>query len=468
MIRKLGLWMIALLLFSPALLAAEIPDWSQPVFGAVEAATRPDEARQLGLEWERLLFHWYLFQPNGPDDFNPDAVSPEALANARDAGRQVVGLIKGTPAWASDTGSLGAVPRGLELPYDDPNNTFGSFVTRLVTHYSAQGIHHWIIWNEPDIRPGEGIVEFEGEVEDYFRLLKVAAQAARAADPQAHIQIAGLTWWYDVQHGREPYLARLLQVIAADPEARQQGWYFDGVSAHIYFTTSSVWDILSGYQNILRQFGLQNKEIWLSEFNASPRRDPVTPIGAPFNLSLEQQADFIVQASALALAAGADRLAVYRLYDNDFVPGQTEPWGLIRADGTLRPAFQAYQQVIANFSNASSIRRYNSGGATLVAVQFANRTTHVMWNDTFTGGQFLFYTGGGQEITVADAAGNQWLQPVEIIDGSAVAVIDALPAEQVDMPKVVVAGPVRIVTLPGATRTVIFRSETGASVRLSP
>lgn len=453
--------LLILLLFCSVPLAAEAPDWSQPVFGVVEAGARPGEAAQLGASWERLSFHWNLFQPSGPQDFNPEAISAAALENARAAGRQVVGLIHTTPPWASASGSPAGVPTGLDLPHDDPNNYFASFVHRLVSHYSQQGIHHWIIWNEPDIRPGEGSVEFEGEVEDYFRLLRSGYLAARAADPSAHIQIAGLTWWYDSERGREPYLLRLLQVISADPQARQHGWYFDGASMHIYFTTSTVWSLSNAYQSILGQFGLRGKQLWLSEFNASPRRDPAAAIAAPFNVSLDQQADFIVQAGALALAAGVDRVGVYKLYDNNFVPGQTEPWGLVRADGSLRPAFHAYQQVMATFGGAGDVRRYSSGDATLVTARFADRTAHVVWNDTFEAGQFLVYADAGQEITLTDAAGNAWTQQAVAEGGATAVMIDAPPAERVEVDWVVVAGPVRLFTLPGGPRRVAFRTAAG-------
>jgi len=456
MLRNVLVFLLVLLL---NVVSISAQDWSQPVFGIVEAGARPAEAAQLGVEWERLTFHWNYFQPNSPQDFDSAAISGAALDSARAANRQVVGMIKGTPAWASSSGSPAAVPNGIELPYDDPNNHFAQFVTQLVQFYSERGIHHWIIWNEPDIRPGEGALEFEGEVEHYFLMLKTAYLAAQSVDPNVHIQMAGLSWWYDSEHGREPYLLRLLRLIDTDPEARQNNWYFDGISVHIYFTTSSVPILLDAHRQILSQFGLQHKEIWLDEYNASPRRDPVTPIGAPFQLSLEQQADFIVQASALALASGVDRLAVYKLFDNDFIPGQSEAWGLVRHDGSLRPAFSAYQQVISEFSGAQSVRRYSNEQATLITLQFSNRTTYVMWNDTYTTGQFLLYTGG--TVTVADAAGQEWTAEMVNENGANVAVIDAPAAEQVDMSWVVVGGAVRIVTLSGSPRTVIFRAEAG-------
>jgi len=427
------------------------------VFGIVEAHYRPDMASMLGVSWERLTFPWEQLQPNSLDEFNDSIIGGGYLGN----GRQIVGLVKGVPGWAAESGQFNDVPKGVELPYDDPNNVFGAFMTRLVSHYSAMGVHHWIIMNEPDIRPGEGIVEFLGDVEDYFYVLKTAYMAAKAVDPGAHIQIAGNTWWYDVNAGRAPYLRRLLQVIARDPDAAANNWYFDGISLHIYFTTSSVFPIVSANQDILNSFGQGDKQIWLNEFNASPRRDPLTPINAPFSISLEQQADFIVQASALALAAGADRLAVYRLYDNEYVPGQTEPWGLVRQDGSTRPAFQAYQQVIQRLGSAGDIQRFNSREATLIAASYPDSTLYLMWSDTFNGGQFLIGAGDMGEAQVFDAAGTSQTILVTTDTGESLLVIDAPAAEKIDKPDVVVAGAVRLVVLPGGLRPVRYRSEAG-------
>ena len=324
-------------------------------FGVVEAYYRPEEAAALGASWERIIFAWDCFQPRSPRDFVTTCIPEDYLANAAAADREIVGLIKSTPAWASDSGTPGGVPHGIDLPYDDPDNLFGAFVARVVDYYSARGIHKWIILNEPDIRPGEGIVEFEGEVDDYAALLKTAYQAIKAADPAAHVQIAGMTWWYDRNARRAPYLRRLLSVLYADPQAQAHDYYFDGITLHIYFTTWTIEPILLANLQILRDFGLQDKEIWLAEYNASPRRDPEARIETMFDISLGQQADFIVQASAIALALGVDRMAVYRLYDNDFVPGEHEPWGLVRGDGSLRPAFYAYQQAARDHFRVGSV-----------------------------------------------------------------------------------------------------------------
>src|SRR6187551_1364389 len=88
-------------------------------FGVVEGYYRPDDASALGVSWERTVFYWYNFQPNSAADFDTNAVPQGYLDSAIGAGRQVVGVIKGTPGWAG-SGAPTAVPTGIDLPYNDP------------------------------------------------------------------------------------------------------------------------------------------------------------------------------------------------------------------------------------------------------------------------------------------------------------------------------------------------------------
>ncbi len=454
--------LLAIAVLLPVAALAQDDATPEPVFGTIESYYRPDDAADLGVEWDRIIFHWDAFQPAGPDDWDDSAVPVEYLEEARADGRQIVGLIKGTPTWASDSGTPGGVPYGLDAPYDSADNLFGAFVTRLVAEYAPQGVHDWIIWNEPDIRPGEGIPEFEGEVEDYAALVRTAYQAIKAADPDAHVQLAGTTYWHDANAFREPYLRRLLRVLFNDPAAAAHGYYFDGVTLHIYFTTWTIEPIMDQTNDILWDYGLQNKEVWLSEFNASPRRDPEAEIDAMFQVSLEQQADFLVQTAALALSQGADRLAVYRLYDNAFTPGVSEPWGLVRGDGSRRPAFDAYRQIIERFAGATRVEYTPVEGADLVTFRFPDRTLYAMWSSGFEGGEFLINAGSVTgPVRVSDAVGDE--TPLDLTEqgGAQFVVIEALPAEQIDLPWVVVAGPVRLLELPGPPRTVVFRDEDG-------
>ncbi len=318
-------------------------------FGVVEGFWLPDVVCELGAGWERIIFDWSQHQPSGPDDWHTLNVDDRWLAAARDCGREVVAIVKHTPAWATDGLPGPGVPRGLYLPVDDPGNVWANFIRRAAAYYAPRGVSRFIIWNEPDItRETYGYI-FEGTLEDYFQLLKVAYLAARQGNPEAKIHLAGMTYWHDVNAGRRLYLDRLLERIVQDPAAARYGGYFDVVSLHIYFRTETVYDIVQATREALRRYGLDSKPIWINEMNAAPTDDPLWPVVRPqYQLDLEQQAAFLVQAAALGLAAGVERMAVYKFYDWSLPPG-SEAFGLLRADGSRRPAFAAWQMVTREF-----------------------------------------------------------------------------------------------------------------------
>lgn len=337
----------------------------------------PDLASSVGVGWDRMIIHWYSYQPNNADEWVVPGEETDRIAKAQGAGREVVGLLMGTPQWATDGNFAAGVPRGLYLPIDDPGNVWATFVQRIVRERAGQ-IKHWIIWNEPDIALSDYGAQFEGTVEDYYQLLKVAYIAANQANPDAVIHLAGLTYWHDVVNKRVPYLERLLKVAGKDPTAYKNNYYFDVLSLHIYFRTETVAEIVSFYQRLLRRYGLK-KPIWINEMNAAPSDDPAQLATPLIPVTMDEQASFIVQANALGLALGVERMAVYKLIDNNLSAGY-EPYGLFREDGTARPAADAYRTVTTYFAGtqkAAYIPRYTHYVVTLTR---GNTITTVLWS----------------------------------------------------------------------------------------
>ncbi len=362
--------------------AVDVPDVVaqtavDPRFGVVEAFWAPNEAAELGVGWERILFYWSEIQPTGPDDWNTLHVLEEWLTEANAQGRTVVGLLKNTPAWATDGIPFAGVPRGLYLPVDDPNNLWANYVRRVAEYYGPRGVHHWIIWNEPDIPPGVYGHEFSGSVEDYYQLVKVAYQVMKAVDPQATIHLAGMTYWHD-----PGYLRRFLEVATADPEAPANDYFFDTFSLHIYFRSETVQGIVGAVWALQNEFGL-SKPVWVNETNAAPNMDPEWPVDRPqFQVDLEQQAWYIVQAHALGFAAGAARIGVYKLIDIQLPPGG-ESFGILRPDYSKRPAFFAYQTTIKYLSGFTyPVRKQQEPTYFVVAFSRPQGVTRVMWART--------------------------------------------------------------------------------------
>jgi hypothetical protein len=393
MIARIALTLIVLGVFiqqtvSPALtLKSEgnLPPVKPSRIGAVEAYYREKDADEANLGWERIIFEWRKFQPDSADDWDESSVSAEWLDNANKSGRMVVGLIKNAPNWATGTKLFGSPAKGLKLPIDDPNNLWATFVRKLVQRYSTRyNIHHWIIYNEPDIRPTDTIYfEFAGDVRDYYQTVKVAYKAAHATDPQAVIHVAGLAYWHDVVHNRRLYLDRFLRTAYADPEAKANNYFFDVLTVHVFDNTDYVWYLTWLNKRIPEMLGMK-KPVWIDELNTLISSDAGYP--AVFRqwpkVSLEQQANFIIQGAALGLAAGAERISIYRLFDDNAKHPGYEAWGLIREDGTRRPGYYALKTASEYFGNADNAQRYKNNSVTLVTMQEAGRTIYVVWNQT--------------------------------------------------------------------------------------
>lgn len=358
----------------------EEPATPDPRFGAIESFWAAEEAAELGAGWERILFYWNQIQPTGLDDWNTLHVLEEWLDEANAQDRQVLGVLKNTPEWAwSPEGeqSAAAVPNGLYLPVNDPNNLWATYTRQIAEYYGPLGVHNWIIWNEPDIAPGVYGYEYAGSMQDYYQLVKVAYKSIKAVDPEATIHLGGMTYWHDPGYMRE-----FLKVVMADPEAAENDYFFDVITLHIYFRPESVTQIVGNAFNAQIEAGLiPPKEVWVNETNARPSMDPEWPVEvARFYIDLDQQAWYMVQATALAFASGASHVGVYKLVDVNISPGE-ESWGLIRPDDfSKRPAFYAYQATIKYLSGFEfPVRRQQFSDYFVINFKKPDTATRVLW-----------------------------------------------------------------------------------------
>jgi hypothetical protein len=329
-------------------------DTSESFFGAVQAIYNPDRAAQAGVQWERLIFPWSLIQKNGPNSWANGYFTDQQIAQEAARGIQIVGLAAYTPQWATSTPRTARttnVPANLYLPFDDPNNYWGQFMYKLAQRYAGQ-VNTWIVWNEPDMYTDQIMYTWDGSITDMYQLVKVAYQAVKKANPNAKVVLPGLTYWYDKQGGRPLYLARFMEAASKDPSAPANGDYFDVVDLHQYTNPLNIYAAVRVFQRTLAQYGL-NKPIWVGEANVVPDDDPINLIGPAFHATMDQQASYIIQAFALARAAGAERMSVYKMTDEQ-PEGAHELYGLVRSDGSIRPAFTAYQTAVKYFSHPTS------------------------------------------------------------------------------------------------------------------
>jgi hypothetical protein len=345
-------------------------------FGVVESYESPEEASELGVGWTRVRFQWAWAQEDGPGSWTP-RVTDEQIDAEIAAGRTVVGLLIGIPDWARDENKL---PQGLWLSHDNVDNTWANYVRHVVARFDGR-IDHWVIWNEPDIHETEIAHSWDGSVADFAQLQRVAYQVAKEENPEAVIHLAAFTFWADHYAGTEQYMARLLDEIMADPESAANNYYFDVATAHLYFQSEQIYDLLGLFTGIMRDRGLEHP-IWLVETNAPPINDPAWPVPDWFlSVNLDEQAAFVPQAMASALAAGAERMAIYKLQDTeDDLLANPEPFGLLRMDGSRRPAFTTYQIATQYLAGAYGAERERWDRVGQIRVDQPDQTTTVLFS----------------------------------------------------------------------------------------
>lgn len=382
---------------------------TDPRFGLVDAMDAPQSAADSGASWELIPLRWDQLQPASAAGWTPSSAVDAWVSQARSSGREVVGELIGTPAWATDGKPGIGVPRGLYLPVSDSNNLWASFVRQTVGYYGSRGINRWVIWDSPDILPDTLGSKWAGTTEDYYQLVKVAYLVAKGANPGALIHLGAIT-------DKNPaWFARFLDVVVADPTASANNYYFDVASVQIFASPDRVYTLTANPSYLMDQVGIPLKSVWINATNARPAIDP--KVYAPdkkFNqfskISLEQQAAFIIQAFALGFAAQADRIAVYRLADNlDEDGGQA--FGLVRTDGDPRPAFDAYKLAVEQFSGFKLARRVDEEAHPLmeyVRLTFPNKVTHVAWALT-PNNATLIIPARSTQATLINMSGVQWV-----------------------------------------------------------
>ncbi len=393
-------------------------------FGIVQPYEAPRQAAMLPIGWERMPFWWKELQKTGPESWDPFATDHDRTINQElSMHRHIVGLLINTPDWAAAQPSLhgASPPKGLYLPFDNPGNYWGHFVGLIARRYAGR-IDDWIIWNEVNIPSGHWHT-WGGTTADYAQLLKVAYLAAKAANPRARIILAGDPYWYD--HGA--FFADLLHRLSLDRSARASNDYFDITNLHLYSRPTDVIAIVKWYRSTMRAAGVE-KPIWISETNAIPYDDTVRMYSrGGFRASLDDQASFVVQALALDIAEGVQRVEINRMIDGaDFAAGG-EPFGLVRNDGSARPEFYAYRTVATLFAGATggTVSFSPLDGVYIVTLRRPGATVQILWDqrprpavatvpvsttsmayDKFGQRLRLFSSAGTAHVHLARATGN--------------------------------------------------------------
>jgi hypothetical protein len=276
-------------------------------------------ARELGAAWVRIDLNWDGIEPSpGKFDFSAPDLS---IQDACGQGLKIYATLAYAPAWASRHGKNISVP--------DPQ-AWQNFVRTAARRYRGQ-VTAYGIWNEPNLE------EFwEGSAADYVEvILKPAWHAIKSEAPETIVAGPDLAHLYSARLGIQDFFSTL-KIMEGDR-------YLDVLSHHVYGESDFVPKFLGfkfaeftykpGLLQMLEKSGLAHKEIWITEVGANSA-----------SLGEAGQARAIAaQISFLRTQPWISKAFVYQLSDDE---GDGAKWGLVRTDGTLKPAYFHLQTII--------------------------------------------------------------------------------------------------------------------------
>lgn len=315
--------------------------------------------KDLNINWVRLPLYWNHFEPNKGQRKWEEV--DQAIKVLHEAGIRVMLNPIHTPAWAAITPQRPGLPRNAA--------DFADFLKEAVNRYKGR-VAAYEIWNEPNLEREAGKPIRAGA---YVELLKAGYKAVKEADPAALVVTAGLTpTGYNDPNVAIDDVAFLRQFYTYNGgEAKK---YYDVLGAHpgsSHNPPDTLWPAQPGpgpgwrdhpsfyFRRIeqIRQVMVENgesaKPVWLTEFGWASTPRPAEGFGFAAQVSEEQQAQYLARALSRSRSEyrWVGQMFIFQL--NMALPEFTaDPaderiaWGLIRRDGSRRPAYFAVQNFI--------------------------------------------------------------------------------------------------------------------------
>jgi len=387
--------------------------------GEQRLAERYRLAAEIGGAWHRTSLYWDLIENDGFDWTVADGIVARDVAH----GFRTLAVLQGNPPGVARVDGL---PPGTDAAIfitregkhtDDPaaaasinpDNPWARFVGAAVERYkpggalarergwplaSGSGVRAWEIGNEPNLAHF-----WPGTPADYARFLEVAYLVIEHLDPRASVVHGGIAddaraaSWYGA------FLDALKVKASTSPLPERYGWYTDATVWHWYRAPSRLHTPPAASRALLRSRGLPDKPLWVTEVGMpvwSEYPGPCWDPGSPRRASLAEQAGFAWQAIAEGLAAGAQLMIWFQLYDDcGNGPSSYDAFGLLRnpageacweprqdgcwrpepsVDGLPRPAYEALRAAYGSLAGATFTGSLGERGGSWFGAEFVGPT----------------------------------------------------------------------------------------------
>ena len=309
-----------------------------------ELATALDDTVDLGASWIRVDVSWAAVQPDSGAAY--DWSGTDRVVQAASArGLRVLGILTYTPPWARAPGCV-----TFTCPPRDAAQ-FAAYAGAVAGRYGDR-VSAYEVWNEPntakfwtgpdpaayglllratvpriqEAAPGTPVL-LGGLAANPGGLGVVLAPdfLARACQEQACAGVAGV--------GYHPYT---FPATAVDTTADLTAWQ--------RMTQPSAWG--PSLRTVMTQVGLGDRRLWLTEYGAPTDGDTAgeAPSGCTTCVTEQEQAEIVASGISAARAAPdvVGAVFVYSWRDLGTGPSREDHFGLVRTDGSRKPAFDAF------------------------------------------------------------------------------------------------------------------------------
>ncbi|WOJ91232.1 glycosyl hydrolase [Methylocapsa polymorpha] len=270
----------------------------------------------VGVRWLRSSYPWHAIQPTeGTWIWRP---MDDLVANARANHIHLTAGFGYLATWASADGGTYAFPiKNIQYWRD--------YVSAMVARYHND-IKYWEVWNEFN-----GGFAVNATPQTYAELVRETYDAAKKIDPTAKIGVSVAN--FDVG-----YLDAAIKAGGAD--------HFDYICVHPYENLAALAEggeiSFLSMAGALRQMLAANKQrtdipLWITEIGATA---PVQPDAA----GDRRQAEALAKAYLLSIASGFQRVFWFEARGPSY--GKETDFGVIRADWTPRPSYDALKAMI--------------------------------------------------------------------------------------------------------------------------